>query len=353
VMFTFGMTPQAATIAEPRFLGAISVIASLHLMMLVTSGNELSWHTIALAILQLSLIIFVVHLRSTEIWQLAAIVAFAVSAVVFRRQLWRRALLVVMLSIIGAVSLGIYKQIFYHPRYFKDEIPTRVVWHSALMGLTINPALRDKYGIVPLDDVSITEAVRQDMIRRKQDTAVASLFPRENYSVGNFYQFNWAMYEVEAETMFWRVLTEDFLEVLRTYTVFAPRMIWDDISYLSNMSDDGKNLFARDVLENVAPAVRREQGLYFSLFRLLPLLASLAAIVTLLISRCRDDRAPLAALALLSVVSILPPILATPAIQYIQPTLLLGAALLYFTATSYAVTMIRAALPQKKQYVTN
>jgi hypothetical protein len=350
VLFTFGITSQAYTIAEPRFLGAISAISSLHLMMLVAAKRELAWHAGVFAIFQIALIMFAIHLRSSEIWQVLAIVVFAGSVAIVSFRFWRRALLITLMSIVGVLCLGVYKHVFYHPRYFTEEVPTRVLWHNALMGLAINPVLQTKYSIVPLDDVSITEAVRRGMIAEKRDAAAAILFPRENYSGGNFYEFNWAMYEAEAERMFLQhVLAEDPLEVLYTYAIIAPKLIWEDVVYLSSRSPEAHPPYLGNVAQIVtSPEVRREQDLYYSLFRPLPWIAALAAISTLLVSRSRANFTPLAALALLFTLSVVPAVLATSAIQYIQLSLLFGAALLYLLVILAGAQFIGGAFSRLK-----
>ena len=350
VLFTFGITSQAYTIAEPRFLGAISAISSLHLMMLVTTKRKLAWPAGVIAISQLSLIIFAIHLRSTEIWQVLAIVVFAGSVAVVSFRFWRRALLIALLSVVGVFCLGIYKLAFYHPRYFTDDVPTRVLWHNALMGLAINPFLQAKYGMVPLDDISITEAVRRGMTAEKRDAAVATLFPHENYSGGNFYEFNWAKYEAEARRMFFRrVLAEDPIEVFYTYTILAPELIWKDAVYLSSRSQEAHPPYLGNVAQIVtSPEVRYEKDLYFSLFRPLPCIAALAAILALLAFGCRANYTPLVAVGIPFALSAVPAILGTAAIQYIQLSLLFGAAFLYLLVILAGAQFIRAASSRLK-----
>jgi hypothetical protein len=187
--------------------------------------------------------------------------------------------------------------------------------------------------------------VRRGMIAEKRDAAAAILFPRENYSGGNFYEFNWAMYDVEAQRMFWRrVFAENPFEVIRTYTIIAPKLIWDDAVYLSSRSQDARPPYLGNVAQIVtSPEIRRERRLYLSLFRPLPCIAALAAILTLLAFRCRATYTPLVAIGVLFAFSAVPAILATAAIQYIQLTLLFGAAFFYLLVILAGPQFIRAA----------
>jgi hypothetical protein len=347
VLFTFGLTDQSGSIAEPRFLGVIAVFSSMHLMLLSIGQQRLSWLEWLIAAAQLCILVFVIHLRSSELWQLIAICVFAIAAIVLRVTIWRRALLIVLLPLLGLGALTIYRHATLNPRYLDSDLSTRVFWHNALIGLSINPVLREKYGFTALRDDSITEAVRRRMIGENRRKAATALFPSD-YLKGNFANFDWRSYEVEARSMYIRIFSDNLKEVLHTYAFLAPTLIIEELEYLSGKSFTEDISFG-GVEQFVSTAERAEKDLFFSLLRPIPVAAMLAVCAMLLTARA-DCAVPHAAIVAMFVLSLIPPILATPAIQYIQLPLLLGVALIYFAAAGCSAAVARLLIKSSRSY---
>jgi hypothetical protein len=333
ILFSVGLTHEAVSMSEPRILGAVTVVSSLHLMLTAARRDRLAAWTWAGLLLQTSLLTFVVHMRASEVWQVLAIATFALAVMMWRRQ-WTRPALVVLLVLAGGLGgLAAYKRATFNEHYYEKDVATRVFWHNALMGLAINPALHQAYGFNTLDDVSVTEAVRSDMRRNGRTEAAAALFPNETYSSGNFYSFDWATYESEARRLYLQIWTNNFDEVAKTYLDLMPRVIAQELDYLSNRNGV-QGLLLGGLIQIVSPEERRERDLFYTPLRLLPVFACMVAVLLLSTGRRPTDGAPLAALMLLSGCSIIPPYIATPAPQYLMVPLLLGGAAVYLAAAA-------------------
>lgn len=340
VLFTIGLTHQSVTIAEPRFFGAIALCSSLHLMLLAGRGRPLSWLEWLLAGAQTCIIVFVIHLRSSEVWQVLAILTFALTAAALRTISWRSALRMAALPTVGLVALTAYKHATFNERYFEQEVSTRVFWHNALLGLAINPVLQKRYGFSTLDDASVTDAVRHHMLQENRTDDAAAIYPRDNYASGNFNNFNWSAYEIEARSFYLYILTQNPGEVVKTYVEIVPQIMLWDIDYLSNRAGVKELPFFGGLVQVVSPDIRREKGMFFTLFRPLPLAAMFAAFFMLLTTRRSPDPLPTIALGTLFLLSLIPPVLATPAIQYVQLPLLLGTSTLYLLTAFVATRLV-------------
>jgi hypothetical protein len=330
VLFTFDITDQSTTIAEPRFLGVICIISSLHLMLTIATGHRLKIGEVILSLLQSSLIIFVIHLRSAEIWQVFAITLGSLFVIVFRPQRWRRTAVVVLTLFSGVAGLGVYRHAVYNSHYFQNDISTRVLWHNLLLGLATDPWLAKEYGFSPLDDFSVTEAVRRHIITDGRQDIVAKLYPKDDYAVGNFKNFEWGAYEVEARALYFRVVRDAPWEVFKTYTVLAPKIVWQQIQVLSGRGDDVETVLPKEVLRIASVEFRRDHDLRLSILRPLPLIAIAVSIALMAFGTARICWTTACSLIALTIVSAIPAILATPVIQYSQLLLTLCLGLLYF-----------------------
>jgi hypothetical protein len=193
VMFTFKMNSQSTSFIEPRFIGFVSVVALLHLLL----ADRISWQVIV----QAAFVIAALHFRSSEIWQVICVVA----AFLVRKKIAIPAILIVAM-----LALAAYRHATYNPRYFERDIQTRVIFHNALIGLGVNAQLRNSYGLGNLNDEAVVAAVRGNSGMEFGNTG------------GNFKDFNWAEYEPQARALYVRILREQPLQVAKTYFVTVP-----------------------------------------------------------------------------------------------------------------------------------
>jgi hypothetical protein len=196
---------QLRSILALRVLPILSMVACLHcLLFMATSlhARVRAWQVVLVA-LQVILIAFTIHLRSTTLWQVATILGFGV-AVVAAPLAWgtissrftgkppsqslplagpwgnrgpmvgwgglggglrassRSGLLAAGVTIVlmvgGYLGVQAYQAIALPEEYRRgDEIATRVFWHNIFTGFAYHPELHERFKIW-LDDVSIMAA---------------------------------------------------------------------------------------------------------------------------------------------------------------------------------------------------
>ena len=196
----------------------------------------------------------------------------------------------------------------------------------------------------------MTEFVRKGMIAQGRENDATALFPNDNYSVGNFKDFNWSRYEGEARAAFLDMISSNPWEVARTYLLISPKIAWESYRRLSGALLQHEDPFLRKTTQIAPDEARQPRELYFKPVRLTTLYAALLAIIICIWSR-PPLQAPLFALAILSLMSTLPVLLATPAIQYIQLPLTISTALLYFLSILLTVKLANACFPKLRKYV--
>jgi hypothetical protein len=205
---------QLRSILALRVLPILSIVACLHCLLFMASSLHARVHgwKIVLVALQVVLIAFTIHLRSTTLWQVATILSFGVAVVAVlyawkpltprpplsrtgrggahqqgaessplhrsgqdvgeadiraaqrlgvraaRRSTLLAAGVTIGLTVGGYLGLQAYQALALPEEYRRgDEIATRVFWHNIFTGLAYHPELHERFKIW-LDDVSIMAA---------------------------------------------------------------------------------------------------------------------------------------------------------------------------------------------------
>jgi hypothetical protein len=345
VLFTFGITDQSVSIIEPRFLGFIGVVALLHLSLLIIDGKSLSKRSIVLAAGQALVLVFVFHLRSSEMWQYLCIASISAIAIVTR---WRRLtsahVVIPALILITAASLSIYRNLTYHSYYFTNDVSARILWHTALTGLGVNPALRERYGLNALDDTAVIKAVEKYLESIGETEARAQLFVNPNGAERSFYHFKWSIYEPAARHLYYRIWREMPGEVVKTYIFLMPKTFIANVYYMAtgrHVFDEF--LFLVGTVEKSSTRIAKD--LYLSPFRFAPIAVLLISAAVLGFSRSLIiDPACIVASAAAALASALPPFIATPVMHYCQLAVMMMLTLTYFAATTVLALAIRRAI---------
>lgn len=327
LLFTFGITDQSSSILEPRFIGFLGAVPLLHIVLVALDGQRPSGWSIARTTAQIILLMFVVHIRTSEAWQVICIVMACLIGLSFRKN-WRVALGIV--AVVGSLAIAgsLYRGKTYHREYRTTDITTRVLWHNAIMGLAINPAIRERYSLRALDDSAVTEGVKTFLQSTGQTESLAHIFSKPDYASGNFSGFRWSAYEEKAREFYFRIFREMPLEVIYTYVVVMPKVFAANISYMSGYSFLAG--YGLHVGTPKASEQRDQASNYLNPLRHFAI--GMLALVTLLLAM-RDESMDLVALVAVATVficSMIPPALATPVFQYIQLTVLLLVGGCYF-----------------------
>lgn len=173
LMPSVAYNPQLGSYLALRAVPVLSIVACFHLLMfLMRPSSRLLDMT--LVTLQVALIVFTLHLRSTTQWQVAviALTTVAVWALQDRRTtvsalLCRYGLIGVPLGmlIFGQLCLGAYRAVYFPPEYQRgDQIVTRVFWHNIVAGLAFHPEFAVRQPI-RIDDISTIKAVGRYLVQ--------------------------------------------------------------------------------------------------------------------------------------------------------------------------------------------
>jgi hypothetical protein len=333
VSFTFGITDQSVSLIAPRFLGFLGGPALLHLLLLIVDGRSLSKPSMAVAAGQALILVFVLHLRSSEMWQYLCLAgAFLIVMIIRWRRITPSLFVIPGLVLCTLLGLSLYRKAVYNPYYFSEDVATRVLWHNAVMGLAVNPALRERYGLNALDDHAVINAVGRHLESSGQTEARDILFANQNWANTNYLGFKWSIYEPAARELYYRIWTESPGEVMKTYFVLMPKSFIANVYYMAT----GRQVF-QDLLFPVGTfeklSMRIAKDLYLSPFRLAPIVILLMAAAVLAVGRSPIiDGSCILASAAAALASTIPPFLATPVMHYDQLTVMMMLTFAYLIA---------------------
>jgi hypothetical protein len=243
------------------------MIACLHCVLFATRPTFGVLGLIALA-LQAGLLIFVIHMRSVTMWQVAVIGAVTLLVVVrlayqnhFR--LTRRTLQTFIPAIIpilfvmgGLAGLGAYRNVAYDARYLRGEEPlTRVFWHSIVLGLAFSPAISERYQL-KIDDLSAVKAVGRITIEKGH----ASEWDAIGGSSKGYFKLRWVAYDLLArEALVELCLHREPGQCVANVTYYKPLSLMRHLAWLYGFRDDIPDMAIYVSTESwVGDAVKRQ-----------------------------------------------------------------------------------------------
>lgn len=233
---------EDCTLYESRMFDVLSLIAAMHLMVLIVGPRapRMAW---VAAVPQATLLLFLYHCRSSIGWQYLGLLIVAglrmagwmgcrLRGVV--RPAWSdlaRPALVAMLLAASIVGLRAYQQTFYHPEYFAERGP-RTFWHNALMGLAHHPTLQEELPMARCDDRNAIDLVLARMFQKDPtlDPNVWNWAAALN-SLGSHNEFDWVRYEATARDVYFDLWRERPAQMLGCYAVYKPLIIAKQIIF--------------------------------------------------------------------------------------------------------------------------
>jgi len=197
---------------ESRMFDVLSLVAAMHLMMLIVlPAPRTAWLS---SLPQAALLLFLYHCRSSIGWQYLALAA----AIGVRVAWWANGRIraakpppwgelvapafVAVLLATSIVGLRAYQKVFYHPEYFAER-GSRTFWHNALMGLAYHPTLQDELPMTMCDDKNAINLVLARMFQKDPtlDPNVWNWAAALN-SLGSHNEFDWVRYEANARELY-------------------------------------------------------------------------------------------------------------------------------------------------------
>ena len=161
--FVLPLTSELATVQNPRAFGIVSIVAVLHICLFVLDGRRFTLGAVVAASAQVALIVFSIHVRSTEVWQVICVGGVAMAALT-RRLLGKGTASVwpVVLLIVGVGALRTYNAQAIDPAASRVEVLyRRAMWGTtSAWGSALNPGAVKKYALT-VDDRTTSELVRE------------------------------------------------------------------------------------------------------------------------------------------------------------------------------------------------
>ena len=227
------------TVHNSRFLPVLSLLPSLHLLLLVLRRERPSWSGLILASAQVFLLVFVVFCRVQALWQAAAVIATAIVMLPLRsteRTPQRRPTFVTAFArvavatwpaaivIVGLAGLVAYERLALDNKAYATEARTHVFWHPLYSGtVSASPELRALYlhDDKPYEDNVVYDAVARDL-RERKDTTPAIVEVRDGV-IYSFAMKNMGVFDEMARRVFLQMVRKHPWLVLKSFVYDKPR----------------------------------------------------------------------------------------------------------------------------------
>jgi hypothetical protein len=234
---------QLGGITALRCMPVLAMIACMHCLMFLFESRTTPWKLVAVA-LQVAVIVFVIHIRSTTMWELMVVVAGSAIALLLRkgplldalpstRNRWMRWPTAVPLMAAAAFMavLKIHQAYGFPEEYYRgDQIVTRVFWHNIFSGLAFSPgfAARDNLRV---DDFTTLEATRKYLLengREKEWDATGGNVP-------GYTAMRWQVYEVAVKEMFFTRCAEHFGDCVAAFAYYKPVSMIKNLLWMTGL----------------------------------------------------------------------------------------------------------------------
>jgi len=317
--YALPLTAELGSIHNPRAFGVVSLVAVLDLSFALMYRQPLTAARLCRVILQAALIVFSVHVRGTELWQVVAIAGVGAWCFVRDRSslasLWPCTVLVVVLA-----GLGVCQRLAADRVYRETQLDHRVVWHNIGIGFAVNPNLAEKYSLY-LDDLPMIKLIHRYLLARNRESEIDLLFRTPGHEEYLFLGITKDFYRYErvAREVVLSIVWNNKRSALRTFAFDKPRVLLMQLAWAMGyrgFSVDEMHLEGQ--IGHIASDEAREHGsIYLAPFRRW---AVGGLIATLLLGgvgvQRRGEYAGLATLSVwLYVISLAPMIVAYPIIS--------------------------------------
>jgi hypothetical protein len=237
--------PQLTSPLALRCLPILSMVACLHCALQFWRARVSLADIVAVSI-QVLLVVFVLHMRSTAIWQVVFILGAGVVAALL---LWcdrqhsgvvitaspRFAAVIVpaFLMIVGLIGLNAYRAFAFPAEYGEGkQITTRVTWHNIYSGFALDPQLAKEHSL-RIDDQS--EYV--DVGRALKERGDIDLWRRIGGDRPDFSGIKWASYDPVARDVMFEMCRKEAGRCLETFLIYKPYYFFDTLMWFYGLKD--------------------------------------------------------------------------------------------------------------------
>ena len=355
--------PQLTSPLALRCIPIISVIACLHCA-LHYWRTRATLTDLAAVFLQALLIVFVLNVRSTAIWQPLLLLGFGL---IFALRRWRdrrrnstvdplpRFMAMIMpslLMVIALAALNAYRALAFPAEYSAGEqITTRVIWHNIYSGFALHPRLAAEHAL-RIDDMSELA----DVGRALKQQGKLNLWQRLGGETPNFSKINWAVYDPVVGEVLVELCRKETRDCLETFLIYKPYYFFDTLLWFygltefPSVADVFVSTYFGDIVKTQvqeATAKLRQRGLtaapWGSGFVWLLLVLAIGALIAQMRSRRPRIEGPVVSLAAMALMSTAPSMIGYPAPHGMANSVVAINATLQFAATAIAVVLLRRA----------
>lgn len=227
--------PQLGSPLALRCIPTLSIIACLHCVLYSWKRARSPWDAVAL-VCQVAILIFVLHLRSTAIWQVVLVLFMGIMsvAVLWYRRRYREAprypnasalLLPAAFVIVGLVGLNVYRAVAFPVEYRDGEqITTRVIWHNIYSGFALHPKLAEEESL-RIDDWSLFAAAGRYLTERGE----LEKWKEMGGESPSFSKLKWTAYDRVSRDMVFHTCIEQPVACLETFFIYKPYYFVDTL----------------------------------------------------------------------------------------------------------------------------
>jgi hypothetical protein len=324
--FALPLTTELLSIDNPRAFGAVSLVPMLHLSFAMIDRHALTPMRLLAAATQAAILAFAVHVRSTEWWQVLALLGLAAYLLAVRdRELRRQLVWPCAVLALALAGLDVYQRLAADREYERSQLRHRIFWHNVGIGFALNPMLAQKYALI-IDDMPMIQLVRHRLVEsNRADELLLVFMPvgQEDYQFNGFAR-DYVRYEREARGVVLSIVWNNKWEAVKTFVIDKPRLLAKQLAWA--MGYQGYSIddlyLGGQVWAIASDHDRAEKTIYLNFFRPSILAVVIAAVWLGGGLRSRRQFAQLCAVSLwMCVVSLLPAMAAYPIISNLGPPL--------------------------------
>lgn len=360
LLTSVALNPQLTSILALRVMPVAGIIASFHLI-LATISPRTSWKAAFIMILQATIVLLLVHIRFSAIWEVLAVCLALM--VVFIKLSSRSHIRVCVYDAIFMIAptvilLGgffvmqaLERQSMAVEYARGEQIVGHVFWHSLFSGLALEPFLSKELQI-KLDDVSVIAATGKYLINNGRRNDWIKLGGTSE----SFSKIQYAAYDLAVRDMWFDVCFKNLGYCLKAMIWDKPNALMWNIAWLTGITShiptpDKLDTTVYNQLSSVKEQLEAQFNQQNTLLYYLDLFLIMIAMSISRISKEHNDSTILLSTAILLIGSLLPSLLAYPIPHAIaEPTIL---SIVFVVLLSFKLLSSITAFQIRRMHIIN
>jgi hypothetical protein len=221
---------QLGAITALRCMPVLAMIACMHCLLFVFE-SKVDIRKLVLVVLQMAIIVFVIHIRSTTMWELALVIGASVVALLLRTgpvltlpsrafvrfARWPAAVPLVA-GVVLMLGLNAHRAYGFPEEYHRGgEIVSRPFWHNIFSGFAYSPSLAKRYDL-RIDDFTVLLATKQYLLENGRE----EVWEAAGGNTPGYTGMRWKVYDEAVKDMLFARCTEHFGECIAAFMYYKP-----------------------------------------------------------------------------------------------------------------------------------